>query len=313
VQDSGANDGEVRAVAELGDYVERTIVVPYAIPAGTLTNPNLGVSVRFRNPDTDGPALGIEIGPEETGLVNQCFSRSAYDWSNAFLDTSIGPGEVTVRVEVTEECLSNGTPLESYIDVINVRDERFDYTFDNTTDANDQLSGPQLYPDLFAFNGINPTTTQRDIDFAEVSQTWDDISNQQFIEVASDSGFSDSIRADNAETVSGTLNTTREIYTRVGFSRYTTDSTTSPTSGDTGQAIDVHNLFANPQAITKADIGTANVRAIIPAGDAVNDTFAESGLFDSAGNLLTSGVIPEFQKQDGQLVISSERLRFEND
>jgi len=254
---------------------------------------------------------------QSSGVAASCFQASDYSWFNAalgILGNRIGPGEVTVTIEVTEECLDgSGNPQPAYVDVFNIRDTRFNYTLDDTTDANDQLSGPENYPDLFTFDGIEPAVARRDLDFALLEQVWDDTSNQQFIEVASDSGFTDSIRVDNSQVVDGTLNETREIYTRVGLSRYTSDSTTSPTSGDTGQAVDLQELFANPDAIGRSEIGEATLRAIISGRNAVGTTFAESGLFDQNGNLLTSGVVPEFEKIQDQLVISSERLRFENE
>jgi hypothetical protein len=303
--ESNANDGQARVLENEGDYVEVQFEFEYDVD-------DVNIPIRFRTPDGDGPELRLFVGGLSTRVLLQCGSAQSYFWFQNSLTDGLSAGTYTFRLEVTAECLdTNGDPQPAYVDAINIRDDRFNYTEDNTPDANDQLSGPELYPDLFT-KEFNVVTTKRDVDFAEVNQNWNDTQNDQFIEVASDSGFSDSIRSDNTEIVSGNLNTTKELYVRVGFSRYTVDSTDSPTTGDTGQDIFSHELFGNPQAITKDGIGEANMRAIIPAGDAVNSTFAESGLFDSAGNLLTSGVIPEFQKQDGQLVISSERLRFEN-
>jgi len=312
VQDSGAVNGEVIELTERFDYAQNTIFLPYEIP-----DESLEFSARLKTPDGQGPELEMEAEFQSSGVAASCFQASDYTWFNAalgILGNRIGPGEVTVTIEVTEECLDgNGNPQPAYVDVFNIRDTRFNYTLDDTTDANDQLSGPEDYPDLFAFDGIDPAVARRDLDFALLEQVWDDTSNQQFIEVASDSGFTDSIRVDNSQVVDGTLNETREIYTRVGLSRYTSDSTTSPTSGDTGQAIDLQELFANPDAIGRSEIGEATLRAIISGRNAVGTTFAESGLFDQNGDLLTSGVVPEFQKIQDQLVISSERLRFEND
>ena len=304
-EDTDAHDGAVRVLENEGDFVEAQINIQYDMPEASLL-------IRVNTPDDDGPELTVSVGGLSSTSTGECFSVFDYSWlSQSFLD-GVSAGQKTLRVEVTSECLDeNGDPLPAYLDVINFRDSRFNYTDDDSVDADNQLSGPELFPDLFT-KEFNVVTTKRDVDFAEVSQNWSSTANDQFIEVASDSNFFDSIRADNTQTVSGNLNTTRELYVRVGFSRHTVDSTESPTTGDAGQDIFSHELFGNPQAIVKDGIGEANVRAIIPAGDAVNSTFAESGLFDSAGDLLTSGVVPEFEKQDGQLVISSERLGFEN-
>ena len=76
---------------------------------------------------------------------------------------------------------------------------------------------------------------------------------------------------------------------------------------------DSYSATGNPDAITNEDIGTANVRAIVEDSEAVGDTFAEAGLKATSGDMLTRSLIPQFVKSDDQLVVSSERLRWEND
>ena len=297
---SNALGGTTVELETSGDFIERAFSVDYEWPNG-----DVYAGVRAES-SGDAPELLGFLDGNEFGIIDDgaSFSMRWFENAGSNLD-ALSPGDHTIRVEVGNDTAS-GSVL---VDLLHVRDDRFDYTFDNTTDANDNLSGPENFPDSFQtdFATVN---TQRDVTEATISQSWSDTTNNQSISARI--GNDPYSTTTNSQTLSITGGPARSIDVRATLSRHTTDSTTFPTSGDTGQSIFLHELFGNPEAITKDGIGEANVRAIIPAGDAVNSTFAESGLFDSAGNLLTSGVVPEFEKQDGQLVISSERLRFEN-
>ena len=65
--------------------------------------------------------------------------------------------------------------------------------------------------------------------------------------------------------------------------------------------------------IDKGDLEVWHNRTIVEDGEAVSDTFAEAGLKAASGDMLTRSLIPQFVKSDDQLVVSSERLRWEND
>jgi hypothetical protein len=306
--DSDANNGVVRSIASEGDFIQLTFENAYEWE-------EMKIFVRLKAPTGEFPEVTVEFDFSDTIIIGEGASASGYLWLGALGNTgsfdNVRPDEHTIRVEVTQENLdSNNDPRPAYIDVINPRDIKYNYTNDNTVDANNNLSGPEEYPDLIDV-GLNTTNTQRDITELTVDQNWTDVSNQQYLEarIGSD-GFS---RSDNTETLTVTGGPAKTADVNLGLSRYATDTSTSPTSGDTPQAVDLHELLGNPDTITKDGIGEANVRTVVRGEEAINQTFAEAGLVDSADNLITSGVVPEFEKQSGQLVISSERLRFEND
>jgi hypothetical protein len=305
VTDSDAHDGDARSIASEGDFIELTFENAYDWE-------EMEIFVRLKAPTGEFPEVTVEFDFTDTTIVGQCSSASGYLWLDAGTTyENVSADTHTIRLEVTQECLdSNDDPRPAYIDVINPRDIQYNYTNDNTVDANNNLSGPEEYPDLIDV-GLNTTNTQRDITELTVDQKWTDVSNQQYLEarIGSDS-FT---RSDNTETLTVTGGPAKTADVNLGLSRYATDTTTSPTSGDTPQAVDLHELLGNPDTITKDGIGEANVRTVVRGEEAINQTFAEAGLVDSADNLITSGVVPEFEKQSGQLVISSERLRFEND
>ena len=307
VSDSNAVNGDARSISEEGDFIEFVFENQYEWE-------EFHVEVRLKAPNGEFPELTVEVDFEDVNLTSQCASASGYLWlpqaPNAPF-SSLSPGQHTVRISVTQECLdANDNPQPAYIDVVNPVDKRYNYTFDNTVDGNNNLSGPEEYPDLIDVS-LETTNTQRDITKATIEQSWTDTSNEQYLEarIGSDS-FT---RSDNTETLTVTGGPAKTADVNLGLSRYATDTSTSPTSGDTPQAVDLHELLGNPDTITKDGIGEANVRTVVRGEEAINQTFAEAGLVDSSDNLITSGVVPEFEKQSGQLVISSERLRFEND
>jgi len=226
------------------------------------------------------------------------------------LPSTFPAGDYTLRIVLTD---SDGGQDVYYIwiDAIAVVDAKYSYTFDETTGSNDELDGPEQYPDVetSTFTEVN---TRRELDSATATQTWDDTSNSQFIELSNDGGNT-FIRTNNSQTASASFGSpSTTLQTRVGISRYTSDGTTSPATGDTSQAIDVHNLSANISAITPVDIGVADIRAIVQPGDLVGTTLREGGEFDTNDNLLTRVTFAEFTVQSGERIISSERFRFAN-
>ena len=224
----------------------------------------------------------------------------------------IEPGEEwTVELETLE----SNAQQEWVVDQIVCFDRRFypevsDWDAEgwDNTDGNGQLPGPPTFPSQVEIEA--PTiNTRRDITEATVDSDWTATENDQFIEVRiGDDAFT---RANNTETLTVTGGPNTSLDVRFGLSNDGVRLNPTPTQGFEPQRIISYEGIGNPDAITKDDLATARVQAIIRQDDAVGETFAESGLIDSADNLLTTSRIPEFVK-DEQLVISSERLRFNN-
>jgi len=280
-----------------GDFIERAFNVDYEWPDG-----NVFAGIRAES-SGDAPELTgfLDGTPFSIFGAGVSFGMRWFEGPGSNLD-ALSPGRHTIRVEVGNS--STGSVL---VDALHVRDDRFNYTFDNTTDNSDNLSGPENHPDAFQTQ-LKTIATQRDVTQASVSQNWTNTANNQSISLRI--GTDPYTTATNTQTLTVNGGPARTIDVRATLSRYASNTTTTPTTGDAGQAINLHELFGNPDAITADDIGQATVQAIIPQSTAVGDSFAESGLFDSTGNLLTSGIIPTFDKQSGQLVISAEKLRF---
>jgi len=71
-------------------------------------------------------------------------------------------------------------------------------------------------------------------------------------------------------------------------------------------------LTADLNAVQRNEIGEVLVRSFTGSDTASGSTFAEGGQ-QSNGTLITRARVPEFIKQSGQRVVSSERLRWIND
>ena len=198
------------------------------------------------------------------------------------------------------------------LDVIAPLDERFTVTLDNTVNEPDgYLNGPERFPELIE-RSLSTAPTRRNVTEANFVSSWNDTSGEQYVELANDG--STFTRINNDDTGSVTFDDAeRGVDVNIGFGRYSETSNQTPLNGNDPQQIDTWSLFANPDAITNEDIGTASVRAIAEDSEAVGNTFAEAGLKATSGDMLTRSLIPQFVKSDDQLVVSSERLRWEND
>jgi hypothetical protein len=147
---------------------------------------------------------------------------------------------------------------------------------------------------------------------ASIDTVWSDTSNNQYVELSNDG--TNYQRISNSETGSVTFSSPEfDVDSRINFSRHGSRTNDTPTQGFEGQELFVWQLFSNPESISTDEIGVLKVQAILSRSKATNQTFSEAGLVDSAGDLLTHSLIPEFTKQETQQVVSGERISFSND
>jgi len=293
-------DQDARGIEDSGDLIEGSFSVAYDISS---TNTRLN----FRANGTSGthPEFVFRVDGTDQFTIPEDGLNDGASWVDEPID-GLDAGSHTIEIEATTSSTS-----EVQFDQVAVYDNTYTYNFDNTTDGNDQLAGPELFPELET-KTLATVNTRRELDSGTAEQTWNDTSNNQFIELSNDDGNT-FIRTNNSQTASASFaSLSTNITTRVGLSRFTSDASTTPTNGDTGQRIDVHDLFANVSAITPADIGIADIRAIVQPGSIVGTTLRESGQLDTSNNLLTRNTFAEFTVQSGERVISSERIRFAN-
>jgi hypothetical protein len=305
--DNPDGDGVAALLETVGDYVEYQFTLNYEWPAQ-----DWDVEVRYAADDAQISLETTLDGNVGTGVSGG--TGGDLFWLGAFgageNDATLSPGTYTVRIELTDNP-NNG---DAYVDVVAPYDTRFSYNFDNsvTTTANgDYLDGPELYPDVFelAFNVAN---TRRDVTEANISSTWNDVSNNQYVELAIiDDQFS---RSNNSQTASVTVSESdadTSVQSNAGLSRYGSRSETTPLNGFNNQIISGWELTGNPAAITPESIGEATTRGIVPPNttETLNETLQECGIFGN-GSLLTREIFAAFEVSQNERVASDETTFF---
>jgi len=307
VSDPKYTNSNAENISDTGHAVIFTFDVEYTIPEADfelyvlIETSNLS-AVDFSVIKPSGVSTNVfsfnntagSIGYDWYGITGDDFGSSEWDGGD------VTPGTYQVRIEQTS---ANGNLI---IDGAAPLDSRYSYTFDN---SNGDKAGPELYPDQ-VIEGFSTATTSRDVTEANFTSTWPDTSGNQYIEIANDG--STFTRFNNSLSGSTTFAAAETgVDTTVALSRYGTQTDT-PTSGINGQTIDDWNLFANPDAVTPADIDATDTQVIVPPGTLVGSTVKEGGIKSSGGTLLTRSVFAGIEITGNVQLVSSERTQFSN-
>lgn len=233
---SNASEGEHVELANDGDSVSYNFTLDYTIPAA-----DVAVALRQQLEDVN-EVPGINILIDNTTL----FDSNGTNWTNTGengwewfdqigFSSDLTSGSHTVKVEV-DAATTNTKAI--HFDVVFAYDDRNTYTFDNTTDSDDHLSGPEPFPEAQTTELVTKKT-QYNIESATTDLTINDTSNGQAVALSNDGG---STYTTQNNTSSATVNfssagrTFRQKFTLDGFGSRTTDS---PTTRFNGQEIDL--------------------------------------------------------------------------
>lgn len=301
--DSAFSDTEAAQMASTTSGFSGSFTVNYTMPSDEVE-----IYIRKQATTTSNPGYDFLVdGTVEFSGLAGFESSTALEWFQLTngVSNDLTPGSHTFEFDVTDAG-------DAYnVDVVAITDGRFTYTFDNTVDANNALSGPELYTTLTE-QTFATATAEQNFDAARLNQTWNNTENDQYIAVSNDGG-SNFERADNAQTLDASFNqSNNEAITKVGLSRFDDGRTTTPTSGNSGQAIDLHELFAEVNTIRPSDIGIADVQGIVGANTIDGETLREAGELDTNANLLTRCTFAEFEVAQDERVISSEAFSWDN-
>lgn len=253
---SAGNWSGTQFVALTGDpeWIEYDFNLDYSIAAEDL---GLKIRDRFRE-DNDGDYLrgnlifsidGTEVlnATVEAGNSNadiDPFGEVSLDWRDR-IDSGIdlASGSHTLRIEAQSN--RDTSAINTYlVDVVAPYDTRFAYNFDNNTDANDALAGPELYPDAFSTE-LAEIATARNIDEGRVESSLDDTTGAQRWGLRNNPNelyiYNDNTEDATVYFGADTYGTT--LGSEIRLSRYDTGSTTTPTEGDAGQRLQDYTLF----------------------------------------------------------------------
>jgi hypothetical protein len=272
---------------------------------------NLGVEIRVATTGEDISRIEFFLNNNSAGVINQ-FDMPTGGFSTQWFTIakgtsfSLSKGNVTVDVEVT-----NVNSENVYLDLISVYDTRYNLTFDDTVDTNNALDGPELYTNLTT-QALTEVTDGQYFDGVRLVQDWNNTDNGQDIKVTN-SASGNFIQESNQQTLEGSFTTdTKQATTEMTFSRFDDDTTTTPTTGDGGQTIDRHELFADINAISATDTGLADVAGLVESGTITGTTLREVGQRDGNGDLLTRVTFAEFDVTSNTSVKSSEQISWDN-
>ncbi|WP_135302635.1 hypothetical protein [Haloarcula amylovorans] len=251
--DSAASGEFAEQYIQTSDEATASFSLGYDVPAN-----DLSIGIRWRSPNDADMFFDISVdGSLVASLGNSSWS-SSYQWytfSAGLGSLSAGSHDITITVASED---SNSDAL--YIDVVAVYDNRFSYTFDNSVDSDNALSGPQTKPDLVEIETINETSS-RQISGGRVESTWNDTSGSQYVAVSNDGGATYTT-ANNSETVETDFGSaSSQLRAKLGLSRYGSGRSTTPTTGYNSQSVDVIRLLADldntPRLINQSYDGDA--------------------------------------------------------
>jgi hypothetical protein len=331
ISDSGFSNGNAGNAGSTIDDFTWEITPDYTIPEGALTIRHRG---REQNSDSNPVVYDVTVDNETVASdVPIPAPGTDLEWREPFnlSNTPRLTGGETYQIKFEAQRELNNDADDNAVDVVFAGDNRFNYTFDNQVNADGYLDGPELYPDLATLS-LNKITTRRDLLEVNIDSTWalfdgsntyQNVSNEQFIEISSDDTNFD--RTNDSATASTTFaDPTNSVFINIGFSRFTDGANETPLNGRLGQQISNEGLvfsgaspapwqvFADINGVTTNDIGETISRAVLSANnDLTGDTIREAGLL-SNDTLLTRHRLADFELQENQRLTSAEKTDFKN-
>mgnify|MGYP000624385577 CR=1 FL=1 len=224
-----------------------SITTEYDIPVGTDSDAYLAVRARAAG-STNPLSVFATIDGDTAGAVGV---GTAYSWTqvevtDAEAGDAVTAGSHTIGVGVNDPDTDPDDNV--FIDRVVLYDNEYSYTFDNTLDANNQLEGPQRFPDVadvitsdfpsqFAVVGGDATA---DVDTTDPAAR---------LQVSNDSGATyrpnDGTEQDTNSVSASFPDIGSALRARVGLGRYADGSTDTPTTGNAAQSLESITLDAD--------------------------------------------------------------------
>lgn len=257
-----ASQAEAVELEALGQHIETgfSLDEPYTIPEA-----NVQAALRMRYPNspddseiTDVPALEVTINGNEVGQTTLAISNTSPDYFWTELDNwssgDLSGGGNTLRVEVDSATSNNQTV---HVDCFVALDSRWHDTssFDNTTDTDDALSTPTLYPTGASgqptpVRPFDDTERVRAVVGGEISVVVDDLSGITKLGLSNDLGQNWNDSGAGATSHSASFaDFGATLRWRVGFQGVGSRTGTTPTQGFETPELDSWTLNADLEDI----------------------------------------------------------------
>jgi len=308
--DANASEGTAYEFSSEGDRIEFQVDLDYTVPLRDETDDASEwlIQSRAKAMGSDPVSVSIYTSFDETIATGGINPTESYGWeTDTFNETRIdttNPGTYSLIYECTNDNAADAVRLDLGV----LEDRRFFHTFPNTiTDGS--LSGPQRYPDQVSIQSRDVTPPQKLIQ-ADLTTSFNDISNSQGISLTLGDSPANVL---NSETLSvSTSPATQPVSVGLTLSRFATDTTTTPTQGDTGQEVSLVDIDGDvePQNIT--DVGRQDVELVFPDSVVNGLTLGEVAQLNNSGETLTRSLFPDIAPS-GEDVIFSEDIGFDID
>lgn len=231
------SSGEAQDLNADGSFVEYNFNTDYLIPDG-----QYDIAAYAELDSFEGTVDTIVNGTTVRDTTYSSPTDGALSTSFGFNGVNQGdldPGNGTqLRFEITSH--NNGSV---YLDALWLVDsgDRFSEDFNLNTapslDTNtNALDGPETYPDKYLVEAVTVSAVGSIIE-ADLAVTMNDTSNKQAIALSFDRGATWN-ETRNTSSVTETTSFSVNARARVTLSRFTNDSSTTPSSGDSGQTVD---------------------------------------------------------------------------
>jgi hypothetical protein len=310
VSDVSFSGGEAVKLFGRGEQISLDFELNHTIPSERLY---FAIRGRKETNTGNGDTLTLAVDGNNIRQSSGQFADTTVAWSVQSFDSASTEFDLTAGSHTFSVEVASNREDRLEVDYVALLDKQFypdEADFDNTVHQdNGYLNDPKLYPEQQQVE-FNTVTTDIEIDSVFLGQSWNDTSENQQITISPGETFQNTQDA----SVDYTQRVT-EVNARATLSRYpetTNAQSATPRFGYNRQLITFHGLNINLDAIQRNEIGEVLVRSFTGPGTANTETFAEGGQ-QSDGTLITRARIPEFEKQSGQRVISSEKLRWIND
>jgi hypothetical protein len=178
-------DGFTTLLESGSDYLEASISLDYTIPSEY-------VGVAIRQGADDAPAMTWKLDGNEMDSLSSSTGYISFGWvdqaNNPYNGDGYTGGDLSGTVDVRIECDGAGSDEAWAADWIVLYDTRyFDVAnFDDTTDSNDQLSGPNEYPVVDIAS--KRFSQEYNVSAATLDISVDDTSGKQRLQASNDAG-----------------------------------------------------------------------------------------------------------------------------
>lgn len=219
--------------------------------------PKEDMEVHLRWESNNAPELEMTLNGQTWTILSGGGTISSVQWREVIGNPAGGTtptfgsdfsANTTYTVQI-DSVSSGGSSARADIDVVAPADgggSRFtaNYTFDNSTDGNGNLDGPEFYPDQLDIPFATASAV-RSVTAADVTVTMNDTTGSQALALSNDGGVNYTTSANSSTLDHSFASLGPSVKFKVTLSRYGTRTTATPATGFNAQDLQDYDLNAD--------------------------------------------------------------------